>query len=85
MSLLVFLLLSVLEVPNTYFVSLPEQGNAYITCMPGPVRRWNYPVPLCLGNVLFYGLTFHLYKDSTMLYSWQQHHFVASNTVSLCC
>lgn len=29
------------------------QGNAYITCMPGPVRRWNYPVPLCLGNGLF--------------------------------
>ncbi|XP_049586360.1 CUB and sushi domain-containing protein 3 isoform X3 [Syngnathus scovelli] len=25
------------------------QGHAYITCMPGPVRRWNYPVPLCLG------------------------------------
>lgn len=26
------------------------QGNAHITCMPGPVRRWNYPVPLCLGR-----------------------------------
>ena len=26
------------------------QGNAHITCMPGPVRRWNYPVPLCLGT-----------------------------------
>ncbi|CAF99391.1 unnamed protein product, partial [Tetraodon nigroviridis] len=26
------------------------QGNAYITCMPGPVRRWNYPVPLCLAQ-----------------------------------
>uniref|UniRef100_A0AAY4CTK9 CUB and Sushi multiple domains 3a n=1 Tax=Denticeps clupeoides TaxID=299321 RepID=A0AAY4CTK9_9TELE len=26
------------------------QGNAYITCMPGPVRRWNYPVPLCLAH-----------------------------------
>ncbi|CAB1321250.1 unnamed protein product, partial [Coregonus sp. 'balchen'] len=25
------------------------KGNEYITCMPGPVRRWNYPVPLCLG------------------------------------
>ncbi|MEQ2219481.1 CUB and sushi domain-containing protein 3, partial [Xenoophorus captivus] len=24
------------------------QGNAHITCMPGPVRRWNYPVPLCI-------------------------------------
>ncbi|XP_049586358.1 CUB and sushi domain-containing protein 3 isoform X1 [Syngnathus scovelli] len=26
------------------------QGHAYITCMPGPVRRWNYPVPLCLAQ-----------------------------------
>uniref|UniRef100_G3NSP0 CUB and Sushi multiple domains 3a n=1 Tax=Gasterosteus aculeatus aculeatus TaxID=481459 RepID=G3NSP0_GASAC len=26
------------------------QGNAYITCMPGPVRRWNYPAPLCLAQ-----------------------------------
>uniref|UniRef100_A0A3Q3X6W8 Uncharacterized protein n=1 Tax=Mola mola TaxID=94237 RepID=A0A3Q3X6W8_MOLML len=26
------------------------QGNAHITCMPGPVRRWNYPVPLCLAR-----------------------------------
>ncbi|KAJ8267678.1 hypothetical protein COCON_G00128500 [Conger conger] len=26
------------------------QGNPYITCMPGPVRRWNYPVPLCLAQ-----------------------------------
>ncbi|XP_023259875.1 CUB and sushi domain-containing protein 3-like, partial [Seriola lalandi dorsalis] len=25
-------------------------GNAHITCMPGPVRRWNYPVPLCLAQ-----------------------------------
>ncbi|KAM9738006.1 CUB and sushi domain-containing protein 3 isoform 2-T2 [Menidia menidia] len=26
------------------------QGHAHITCMPGPVRRWNYPVPLCLAQ-----------------------------------
>uniref|UniRef100_A0A3Q4H9T1 CUB and Sushi multiple domains 3b n=1 Tax=Neolamprologus brichardi TaxID=32507 RepID=A0A3Q4H9T1_NEOBR len=26
------------------------QGNAHITCMPGPVRRWNYPVPLCIAH-----------------------------------
>uniref|UniRef100_A0A8D3CAD4 CUB and Sushi multiple domains 3a n=1 Tax=Scophthalmus maximus TaxID=52904 RepID=A0A8D3CAD4_SCOMX len=26
------------------------QGNTYITCMPGPVRRWNYPAPLCLAQ-----------------------------------
>ncbi|GAA6066581.1 CUB and sushi domain-containing protein 3, partial [Tachysurus ichikawai] len=25
-------------------------GSAYITCMPGPVRRWNYPAPLCLAE-----------------------------------
>ncbi|XP_058878367.1 CUB and sushi domain-containing protein 3 isoform X1 [Acipenser ruthenus] len=23
------------------------EGHTHITCMPGPVRRWNYPVPLC--------------------------------------
>uniref|UniRef100_A0A8C4QEE5 CUB and Sushi multiple domains 3 n=1 Tax=Eptatretus burgeri TaxID=7764 RepID=A0A8C4QEE5_EPTBU len=31
------------------------QGHWYISCMPGPVRRWNYPPPLCLalcGGVL---------------------------------
>ncbi|XP_016429682.1 CUB and sushi domain-containing protein 3-like [Sinocyclocheilus rhinocerous] len=26
------------------------KGSAYITCMPGPVRRWNYPAPLCLAE-----------------------------------
>ncbi|XP_056125886.1 CUB and sushi domain-containing protein 3 isoform X4 [Rhinichthys klamathensis goyatoka] len=26
------------------------KGSAYITCMPGPVRRWNYPTPLCLAQ-----------------------------------
>lgn len=26
------------------------QGNSHITCMPGTVRRWNYPPPLCIGN-----------------------------------
>ncbi|XP_041962329.1 CUB and sushi domain-containing protein 3 isoform X2 [Alosa sapidissima] len=26
------------------------KGSAHITCMPGPVRRWNYPVPLCLAQ-----------------------------------
>ncbi|TRY64582.1 hypothetical protein DNTS_003137, partial [Danionella cerebrum] len=26
------------------------KGSAYITCMPGPVRRWNYPAPLCLAQ-----------------------------------
>ncbi|KAG8524073.1 CUB and sushi domain-containing protein 3 [Galemys pyrenaicus] len=25
------------------------QGHSHITCMPGPVRRWNYPIPICLG------------------------------------
>uniref|UniRef100_A0AAR2IVV0 CUB and Sushi multiple domains 3a n=1 Tax=Pygocentrus nattereri TaxID=42514 RepID=A0AAR2IVV0_PYGNA len=26
------------------------QGSGFITCMPGPVRRWNYPAPLCLAE-----------------------------------
>lgn len=33
------------------------QGHSHITCMPGPVRRWNYPIPICLGM-------FNLYKLS---------------------
>ncbi|TWW68183.1 CUB and sushi domain-containing protein 2 [Takifugu flavidus] len=24
------------------------QGHSHITCMPGTVRRWNYPPPLCI-------------------------------------
>jgi len=27
------------------------QGHSHITCMPGPVRRWNYPIPICLGKL----------------------------------
>lgn len=49
--LLLFVLCSIIKVLNICFVSFPEQGNAYITCMPGPVRRWNHPVPLCIGGV----------------------------------
>uniref|UniRef100_A0A8C0KCW4 CUB and Sushi multiple domains 2 n=1 Tax=Canis lupus dingo TaxID=286419 RepID=A0A8C0KCW4_CANLU len=26
------------------------QGHAHISCMPGTVRRWNYPPPLCIGK-----------------------------------
>uniref|UniRef100_A0A8C3QXE4 CUB and Sushi multiple domains 3 n=1 Tax=Cyanoderma ruficeps TaxID=181631 RepID=A0A8C3QXE4_9PASS len=26
------------------------QGHSHITCMPGPVRRWNYPIPICLAH-----------------------------------
>uniref|UniRef100_A0A803YKR6 CUB and Sushi multiple domains 3 n=1 Tax=Meleagris gallopavo TaxID=9103 RepID=A0A803YKR6_MELGA len=26
------------------------QGHSHITCMPGPVRRWNYPIPICLAE-----------------------------------
>lgn len=29
---------------------LSPQGRSHISCMPGPVRRWNYPPPLCLGR-----------------------------------
>lgn len=42
------------KVLNVCFVSFSEQGNAYITCMPGPVRRWNHPVPLCIGGIHFF-------------------------------
>uniref|UniRef100_A0A3P8W543 CUB and Sushi multiple domains 2 n=1 Tax=Cynoglossus semilaevis TaxID=244447 RepID=A0A3P8W543_CYNSE len=26
------------------------QGKSHITCMPGTVRRWNYPPPLCIAQ-----------------------------------
>ncbi|KAF5910370.1 hypothetical protein HPG69_014602, partial [Diceros bicornis minor] len=26
------------------------QGHAHISCMPGTVRRWNYPPPLCIAQ-----------------------------------
>uniref|UniRef100_A0A8C5AFZ7 CUB and Sushi multiple domains 2 n=1 Tax=Gadus morhua TaxID=8049 RepID=A0A8C5AFZ7_GADMO len=26
------------------------QGNSHISCMPGPVRRWNHPPPLCIAQ-----------------------------------
>uniref|UniRef100_A0AAY4DQP8 CUB and Sushi multiple domains 2 n=1 Tax=Denticeps clupeoides TaxID=299321 RepID=A0AAY4DQP8_9TELE len=26
------------------------QGNSHISCMPGTVRRWNYPPPLCIAR-----------------------------------
>ncbi|KAG5855860.1 hypothetical protein ANANG_G00001150 [Anguilla anguilla] len=26
------------------------QGHAHISCMPGPVRRWNFPPPLCIAE-----------------------------------
>uniref|UniRef100_A0A8C9LA03 CUB and Sushi multiple domains 2 n=1 Tax=Pavo cristatus TaxID=9049 RepID=A0A8C9LA03_PAVCR len=29
--------------------SLP-QGHSHISCMPGTVRRWNYPPPLCIAQ-----------------------------------
>ncbi|XP_034777574.2 CUB and sushi domain-containing protein 1-like [Acipenser ruthenus] len=32
------------------------QGHSHISCMPGTVRRWNYPPPLCIarcGGTLF--------------------------------
>lgn len=31
-------------------VRMPLQGTSHITCMPGTVRRWNYPPPLCIGK-----------------------------------
>ncbi|KAF4801153.1 hypothetical protein TURU_037146 [Turdus rufiventris] len=31
------------------------QGHSHISCMPGTVRRWNYPPPLCIGPGIFQG------------------------------
>lgn len=27
-----------------------HQGRSHISCMPGTVRRWNYPSPVCVGK-----------------------------------
>lgn len=48
------------------------QGSAYITCMPGPVRRWNHPAPVCLG-------TFH--SDVWLL---SQHHTAFKSESDVC-
>ena len=41
----------VLHVQLVSFVpSFLEQGRSHISCMPGTVRRWNYPSPLCIGT-----------------------------------
>lgn len=42
-------------------VCTPRQGTSHITCMPGTVRRWNYPPPLCIGKN----------KPSSILQWWQ--------------
>lgn len=37
---------------------LSYQGNSHITCMPGTVRRWNYPPPLCIGKDTYFSISF---------------------------
>lgn len=40
-----------------------SQGNSHITCMPGTVRRWNYPPPLCIGkNTSFFIIFLHVLR-----------------------
>lgn len=34
---------------NYQYFSFSKQGRSHISCMPGTVRRWNYPSPLCIG------------------------------------
>lgn len=50
---------------NRSWFLLHFQGIAHITCMPGPVRRWNYPVPLCLGRC-WRTLHIHLHTEKCM-------------------
>lgn len=33
-----------------------QQGRSHISCMPGTVRRWNYPSPLCIGKYILHSL-----------------------------
>lgn len=65
------------------------QGNSHITCMPGTVRRWNYPPPLCIGKkyLIFLHsllcpslLLFHFYIFlHSYLFLWQAHQLTIPN------
>lgn len=58
---------------SQYLSSFPLfQGSAYITCMPGPVRRWNYPAPLCLGTSSLQSLLL------VWPFQWEHYHRFAS-------
>uniref|UniRef100_A0A8D2L0U8 CUB and Sushi multiple domains 2 n=1 Tax=Varanus komodoensis TaxID=61221 RepID=A0A8D2L0U8_VARKO len=35
---------------HSAFLPLLLQGHSHISCMPGTVRRWNYPPPLCIAQ-----------------------------------
>lgn len=55
--------LTLLRTCYSNLVSVVFQGHSHITCMPGTVRRWNYPPPLCIGTYLSI-LTRHLWSPS---------------------
>lgn len=40
------------------------QGHSHISCMPGTVRRWNYPPPLCIGKQKHRHTHTHAHTDS---------------------
>lgn len=51
------------------------QGHSHITCMPGTVRRWNYPPPLCIGRTLTHTHT-HMHTALVLLiHLFIQHTF----------
>lgn len=48
--LILLILLSLFPLLPLLYMCVSLQGTSHITCMPGTVRRWNYPPPLCIGK-----------------------------------
>lgn len=82
---LTFVFIALTFVDVEYLFCISEQGNAYITCMPGPVRRWNYPVPLCLGNVWIYGHCLYFRQQTNCVVSEMARHLCSSTHSSFVC
>ena len=82
---LTFVFIALTFVEAEYLFCIFGQGNAYITCMPGPVRRWNYPVPLCLGNVWIYGHCPYFRQQINCLVSEMACHLCILNHLSFVC
>ncbi|XP_034859738.1 CUB and sushi domain-containing protein 1 [Mirounga leonina] len=50
------------------------QGRSHISCMPGPVRRWNYPSPLCIGaHIQFLNFSTEANHDYLEIQNGPQH------------
>lgn len=61
------------------------QGHSHISCMPGTVRRWNYPPPLCIGRTLVLSFLADIYnaflKKKRKSYELEKCRFAGSEIV----